>query len=87
MAATVIYKYPLSLLEAVTHHLPAGYRLRHVGHQDGEPMLWVEGDPSTISKPVTFAVLGTGKLIPGNWEWVGTYQEGPYVWHVFKVNE
>lgn len=55
-----------------------------VGEQGGIPTLWSLVDTSDSLVIRHFAITGTGHPIPeGGW-YLGTYQDGPFVWHVWE---
>ena len=67
---------------------PLGSVTLDVQVQDGRPVFWVdlrnENDPSVNR----FAIIGTGwRIPPFVREWEGTWQEPPYVWHLYSVDE
>lgn len=49
------------------------------------PTIWalVDSDAPTIVR--RFAVFGTGHPLPVGAQYVGTYDAGPFVWHVFEM--
>jgi hypothetical protein len=81
-----IFKYQLHV-GGVTHQIPAASSVRYLGRDpSGEPCAWVELDPDNTTDRVTkeFTVFGTGHLIPDDaGEYVGTFVESPFVWHVY----
>lgn len=81
-----IHKFPLSLREDVTHRLPAGAEIVHVGVDPREEIcLWVMLDPNAPKTEARrFAVLGTGGQIADNLEYRGTVRADPFVWHILE---
>lgn len=88
-----MYKYHLPVMgagESFVVDLPFGAVIRHVGSQTGGWMMWVEVDWTSRTAVVTrtFRVFATGEEIPdlnwARWEWRGTWQDGPFVWHLFE---
>ncbi len=52
--------------------------------QDDTLCVWCLVDPKAKSETVTVAIVGTGHAFdPTGWEFVGTVQQGAFVWHVF----
>lgn len=49
------------------------------------PCIWalVDSDAPMVAR--RFTVYGTGHPLPALAEYVGTYDAGPFVWHVFEV--
>ena len=57
--------------------------------QNGRPTVWAEVDPEDPDKRnKRFFIIGTGHEIPFlNLEYVGTFQQEPFVWHVYVEAE
>ena len=68
-----------------TIDLPRGAKVLHVGIQDGAVCFWASVTPTAIKQSRQFKVIGTGQHYDREWEYCGTVQDGPYVWHVFEV--
>lgn len=68
--------------------MPKGAQIVHVAEQDGTvgPVvtMWALVDPEAPAETRRFAELGTGHEIPDEHEHVGTWQSGPFVWHLFE---
>jgi hypothetical protein len=68
--------------------LPQGAIIRAVNVQNGRGHLWAEVEPDARPIDRTFQVFATGEEIPDlnwhRWTWRGTWQDGPYVWHLFE---
>jgi hypothetical protein len=80
-----IYKYPL-YGNTYNVNIPVGSEIMSVINQDGVAMVYALVDPTqTTIKTVAFHVIGTGWDIadPNNLEFVGTFQDNEFVWHVF----
>lgn len=82
-----LYKYPV----AAVVELPLGAIVRAAGPQgpDNTTYLWAEVDPNTTkTQKRFFQLFATGETIPdlhwARWEWVATWQEPPYVWHLYE---
>lgn len=54
--------------------------------QGESPTLWVECDPKASQKDRYFAVVGTGHPVPEDWEYIGTCDQPPFVWHAFECH-
>ena len=49
------------------------------------PCIWVKVDPENELEKRQFVVIGTGQSFDDtNYEYIGTYQDGPLVWHLFE---
>lgn len=85
-----IWKYPLRIVDLQEAGMPAGAQPLHVGLDPaGVPCLWVRVDPARPIRPLKVAILGTGAPWP---DWLdasavhlGSFVEGPYVWHVYAA--
>lgn len=83
-----IFKYPLSGLIDQSIEMPAGAQVLTLQMQGGIPCLWALIDESMPKQERHFKVVGTGWLLdddPGMY--IGTFQDGSFVWHVFEVEE
>jgi hypothetical protein len=83
-----IWKYPFSVADRFTLSMPEGAQILHVDLQSGIPCLWALVIPERPPTEVGFRVFGTGHPFLGglgaNLVHVGTFQQGPLVWHVFR---
>lgn len=81
-----IYKYVLNITPPETVvNIPAGSIVRRVAMQNGEPTFWAEVDTSAPKVSKIFRILGTGHEIPENAHWVGSCEDGPFIWHLFQM--
>lgn len=83
-----IYKYPLTLdgfSEEI--EMPLGARILTLQTQGDIPTLWAIVDPRELMETRLFGAIGTGHPVPANGSYVGTWQDGPYVWHLFEITE
>jgi hypothetical protein len=47
--------------------------------------IWVKVNPENELEKRQFEVIGTGHSFEdSNKEYIGTYQDGPFVWHLFE---
>lgn len=83
-----IHKYPLTFKSAITEVTTfAGSKIVLVDHQNNVPAIWMLVDTHNPRQKREFAVYGTGHSIPWDFNWVGSYQCGLFVWHVFEKGE
>ena len=81
-----IYKYPLQLerketVITATH----GCKLLHVGQDpSGDNCVWVELDPSEQEFKFTLRIIGTGHKAPDDMVHCGSFNDGPFMWHVYS---
>lgn len=78
-----VWKYPLTMgINEVL--LPAEHKIVHVALQHGNITMWAEVSLANVPyKPIPVSVVGTGHDIPEDTEHVGTFMDGPFVWHVY----
>ena len=82
--AKQIWKYSLeNVIE-----MPKGAEILMIDIQNGQmfnAQMWVKVDTENEMEKRIFEVIGTGQNFDDtNKKYVGTYQEGPFVWHVFE---
>lgn len=83
-----IWKFRLAPIgEAVEHQAPDLGRALHFGIQDAQFYAWCLVQPSKKLAPAAFKIIGTGWPVPEGWDYAGTVQEGPYVWHLFQTTQ
>jgi len=82
-----IWKYPL-FMGMNDVEMPVGSKVISVENQAGILTMWalVDTDKEAAKVTRTFSVKGTGFPIKDNEEHIGTWQQPPYVWHLFEVN-
>lgn len=85
-----IYKYKLEFEGSTKIKLPYGSKVVHVGLDLSRvARIWVEQHPDKGWPQINyterkFYIYGTGHDIPGAAEHVGTFKDGPFVWHVYE---
>lgn len=81
-----IWKYPITAHE-VTISLPAGAEVLTVQMQGGFPQIWALVNPEMSEMvPCKFMVVGTGwRFDPSRKKYIGTWQDGSLVWHLWEV--
>ena len=86
---TVVWKFPLDLVEEQTIHVPHGAVALHCELQGRQPCLWVQVDPTVEKTPRRIILVGTGNSHPALAEpttvHIGTVQMDEFVWHFFEV--
>lgn len=79
-----IFKFPLQL--TVEQHLEVhgDFKFLCAQMQNRLITLWAEVDASRPKRRVTVFIVGTGREVPCNAKhYLGTVQDGAYVWHVY----
>ncbi len=91
-----IHKFHLALLAHQPHSIwmPDGAEILSVGEQDNSLVVWAIVDQDAPKVTYQFAVYGTGQPLPLDFDhnrkgnrFLGTVQQGPYVWHVFLAED
>lgn len=83
---TTIWKFPLAITDEQPINVPSGFVPLSVQMQNRELCLWAKVKPGKTEKIKTVYVVGTGNPMPSEASdavFVGTVQNGPFVWHVF----
>lgn len=82
----VIWKYELALKGEQTISLPQGAEILSVGVQAGGIFIWAMVQPDAPIENRTLEIAGTGTPIdPGvARKFIGTVQQGSFVWHAFE---
>lgn len=81
----VIYKWQLTVSRHQEVVMQRGARILTVQNQGGMLCLWAIVNPEAPTESRYFSVFGTGhphESFPQNY--IGTCQQGQYVWHVFE---
>lgn len=76
----VVYKY--SLRHRV--EMPIGAQILTIQMQDNQPMIWALVDPNAQFELRHFEAVSTGYSVGNGLQYIGTYFEGQFVWHVFE---
>jgi len=85
--ASEIWKYGLALTaEPIEISMPADAELLQVQDQGGTITIWAVVEPKAARVMRRFRIVGTGHAFDVEpLEYLGTVQQGAYVWHVFEV--
>lgn len=84
-----VLKYPVNSRQILgnQHSIIKGSKFLSLQMQDGEPMMWWLCNEDTLDPNwytlKTFFVVGTGMGVSDHLYYVGTYQDGGFVGHVF----
>lgn len=81
-----IFKYPLEFVAEQTIEMPENICVLALQTQRGQPCIWAMVDPKEKLLPRKIIMRGTGNefrdLKP---RYIGTVQEGIFVWHFFDA--
>jgi hypothetical protein len=85
---TQIWKYTLNgMVNDI--QMPLDAEILTVQLQDGQMFnacIWAKVNPENELEKRQFVVIGTGHSFDDtNHKYIGTYQEGFFVWHVFEI--
>jgi hypothetical protein len=82
-----IYKYEIPVTDEFEIELPENATVLCVQIQNGKPYIWVHLFDGGKKEKVKFKIFGTGHELPiaDDYEYVGTFQVPPYVWHLFRI--
>lgn len=80
----VVWKYEVS--DGMTA-MPPGAEIVHAGPDpDGVACVWALVDPHAWNEHRSFHIYGTGHEVPAGALHIGSWVEGPFVWHLFDLN-
>lgn len=80
-----IYKFTLEINHEQEIEIPDDGEILSVQMQHGEPQIWVLVNPENFTVKRRFRIFGTGHDVTGELKFIGTFQNGPFVWHLFEV--
>lgn len=75
-----IFKYPVRN----EFTLPRGAKILHVALQNDGPKVWAEVDDDE-QRTESYGVVGTGATLNPLDTHCGTWQSGPFVWHLYRM--
>ena len=82
-----IWKYPI-VTDSQRLAMPRGAEFLTVQRQGDLVCLWAIVDDSRLLEKRVIEVFGTGNPMPSDMgierKYIGTFQQGPLVWHVFE---
>lgn len=80
----------MNVFGAQALNLPVGSKPIHGGIQDGKRVVWVEVEVDSVGGNYVhrtvrhnFYVVGTGRKIPDSTQYLSTFFEGSFVWHLY----
>lgn len=88
MPSRAIYKYPMfgSVGDTVLIEMPVGAQIVYADTQDHVPTMWAIVPREGPTEHRLFTVIGTGHELPeGVLHHLGTFYEGPFVWHLLEI--
>mgnify|MGYP001593593805 CR=1 FL=1 len=82
-----IYKYVISMEDigrSFKIELPSNHETVMVALQNNYPYLWVLVNPESLEITCKFRVVGTGWDVEEDEYYIGSWQDPPFVWHLFQ---
>lgn len=82
-----IWKYPLEITRSQCIEVPSDSRALSAALQNGDLCVWFLVEESRPKQTRRILIYGTGNPIGGvfaGW-FIGSVQQGPFVWHVFDA--
>jgi len=94
----VVYKYFLQQhkvmpldgeTEVWTATTPGSAKIIRLGVSNGKPALWaiVDTESDYADYDTHYVILGTGQEIPDDVLYISTIDNGPHVWHFFRLRD
>lgn len=81
-----VYKYPVPRRAPKFEiMMPELLKIIRVGFQNEELQMWAEVLKDSRQSAVRFAAFGTGQDIPNDAVHVATYDDGPFVLHLYRL--
>jgi hypothetical protein len=80
-----IWKYTLSGIIS-NIEMPLDAEILTVQLQNGQPTIWALVNSKNELENRNFAIVGTGNPFDDtNHKYIGTFQDSPFVWHLFEI--
>ncbi len=80
-----IYKYSLPKHGLNVIRMPKDSAILHVGAQGQMLCMWAPVNEDCELSFRSFYVVATGESVDDDLQYIGTIQEGSFVWHVFEL--
>jgi hypothetical protein len=64
--------------------MPVGAQVIRIARQGAAICLWAIVESDNALEKRVFATIGTGRPIPLDGRYLGTWDDGPFVWHLFE---
>lgn len=87
MKESRIWKYPFAIVDAFKIEMPKDARILDVDLQGSTPCLWALVNPNGSTEWRYFRVIATGEPLEGQINYIGTFQQPPYVWHLAEMGK
>jgi hypothetical protein len=84
MTMRTMWKFPVPLSDTFVLNMPRHAIPLHVDVQAGAPYLWALVETTAPNEERRFCLAGTGQEVPRDGLYLGTFQHGPFVFHVWE---
>ena len=82
-----VYKYPVNRnAKKFSLILPMNFKFLRVQLQNETAFFWAEVILDGLTVEYKFELFGTGQDIPDTAKHLGTYDDGPFVFHLFQMS-
>ena len=81
---TTVWKFPLPLTDKFVLSMPSGAKILRVASQHNMGCMWARVDPTQPRHDRQFILRGTGHIIELDCWYIGSFETGSFVWHVFE---
>jgi hypothetical protein len=83
----MIWKHTLCFSggEQLVRTMPKGSIPVYFGMQGGAPTIWCECNPDASMEDRRFVVAGTGHPLAESGVYIGSCQDGAFVWHAYEI--
>lgn len=80
-----IWKFPVQIEDEFMVEMPRDTQILTVQMQGYDPFMW--GIIDTMAEKIErrFRIFGTGRPFESSGEYIGTFQDGDFVWHLFET--
>ena len=86
----IIWKYPVCQSSEFSRMMPQGAKFLSVQLQHEDVQMWFLVDPHEFMEPKAFRVISAGEHFgeraEGDLTYLGTFQQGNFVYHLFEKN-
>jgi len=86
MGKRAVWKYEVGPLAETEFEIPKDATILRVGNQGGLGCIWMLVDTTQPKVKRKFVSVGTGQKFDNTGlNYIGTWENGPFVWHLFEV--
>lgn len=82
-----IWKFELTRLQLCHIRMPVGAKIVRLARQGESICMWAVVEPTNDLEERKFTTVGTGQPIPKVSRYVGTWDDPPFVWHLFELGK